>query len=120
VRGAARVTGISVGGAAGLTRKVKRKLSGFDFACVCVLCQFRHAEMVVVPGLILHVGEDAAGILAKNRIECDQWLKDGAPFELIEPTHTVENCGEWRLLDWGQIARFEGLFGSIEYVLELR
>src|SRR4030088_2235091 len=66
VHGAARVTGISVGNAAGLTRKLEGEPSGFDFACVGVFGGVRDAQMVVVPGLILHVGEDTAGVLAKN------------------------------------------------------
>src|SRR5258708_29269594 len=65
MHGAACVTGISVGNAAGLTRKLQRKLGGFDFACVCGFRQFGDPHVVSVPGFFLPLGEDATGILAE-------------------------------------------------------
>ena len=119
MRGPARVTGISIGNMAGLARKVEGELSGLDLACVCVLREFGHTQMVMVAGLVLHLGEDAAGILAKNCIERDERLENSAPLELVQPPHAVEDGRERRLFDRRQIACFEGLFGSIQYVFEL-
>ena len=98
----------------------RANLSGLDFACVCVLGQFGDAQMVVVAGLILHVGEDAAGVLAKDGVEGDERLEHGAPFELVQAPHAVEDRGERRLLDGREIACLEGLLGAIEDVLQLR
>src|SRR5438270_7187924 len=120
MHGAARVTGISLGSAAGLTRQVKGEPSSFDFAGVCVFCQFSDPQMIVVSGLVFHVGEDATGVLPEDGVEGDQWLENSAPFELVQAPHTMENCGERRLLDWGQTACFESLLGSIQYVFQLR
>ena len=71
-------------------------------------------------GLVLHLGEDTGGVLAKDGVEGDQRLENGAPFELIQSPHAVEDGGERRLLDRGEVSGFEGLFGAIEDVFELR
>ena len=113
----AGMTGISVGDAAGFLREFESKLSGFDFACVCVFCQLCDPHVVSVAGLIFHLREDAGGVLSKYGVECDQRLQYSAPLELVQAPHAVENGREWRLFDWRQIVCFEGLLCSIEDVL---
>ena len=106
--------------AAGFACEVQGDLGGLDFACVGVVGEFGDSHVVVVAGLVFHVREDVGGILAEDRVECDERLEDVAPLELIEAAHAVENCGEGRLFDRREWAGSEGFVGAIEDVFELR
>ena len=78
------------------------------------------AHVIGVASLVLHVGEDVDGVLTEDGVEGDEGLEDGAPLELIETAHAVQDGREGRLLDGGERTGGEGFFGTVENVLELR
>ena len=95
-------------------------LSGLYLAGVGIVRQLCDPHVVGVAGLVLHLREDAGGVLSKDGVECDQGLEHSAPLELVQAPHAVENGGEWRSLYGRKFTGLEGFLGAIKDVLQLR
>jgi hypothetical protein len=91
VPGAVCVARVGVVGLSGLPGEIESELRGFDLARVGMARQFGDSHVIGVASFVFHLREDAAWVLSKDGVECDERLKHDAPFELIQTPHAMED-----------------------------